>query len=141
MCDVGVFSAPKTAYREQVDLLYQGGANAVRLEHFGSLYDRARTAAMTSRNITAGWSKCDGQRDVDGIMVLKSPVKRIAHAAEKAFADHVILHTENGRLLIQNNEKRSRRSRPARKVGMAKVMSYEDIINNLSSLTFRVFGQ
>lgn len=56
-CDVGVFSALKTAYREQVDLLCRGGANAVRLEHFGSLYNRARKAAMTARNITAGWSK------------------------------------------------------------------------------------
>ena len=56
-CDVGVFSALKTAYREQIDLLYRGGANAVRLEHFGSLYDRARKAAMTPRNIIAGWSK------------------------------------------------------------------------------------
>ncbi|KAJ5557693.1 hypothetical protein N7513_003279 [Penicillium frequentans] len=58
----------------------------------------------------------------------KSLVKRLAHAAEKAFADRVLLHTENGRLLIQNNEKRSRTSRPARKVGNAKVMSYENII-------------
>lgn len=183
-CDVGVFSALKTAYREQVDLLCRGGANAVRLEHFGSLYDRARMAAMTSRNITAGWSKSgmfpwnpdrvlrDIQRPpgddcrprvntvqpgkysreveqpqtpitAEGLKLLcrqmdketrrwdngsKSLVKRLAHAAEKAFADRVLLHTENGRLLIQNNEKRSRTSRPARKVGNAKVMSYEDII-------------
>lgn len=36
-----------------IDLLYRGGANAVRLEHFGSLYDRARTAALTSSFVFA----------------------------------------------------------------------------------------
>jgi hypothetical protein len=54
-------------------------------------------------------------------------VKRLAHAAEKAFADRALLHTEDGRLLIQNDKKRSRKPQRARKVGSAKVTSYEDI--------------
>lgn len=58
----------------------------------------------------------------------KLSVKRLAHAAEKAFAGRAVLHTEDGGLLIQNNEKRSRKWQPARKVGSAKVISYEDII-------------
>lgn len=29
----------------------------MRLEHFSALYNQARNAAMTSRNINAGWSK------------------------------------------------------------------------------------
>ncbi|OKP10252.1 hypothetical protein PENSUB_4337 [Penicillium subrubescens] len=55
-------------------------------------------------------------------------VSRLAHAAEKAFADRALLRNDNERLLAQNNEKRSRTSKLARKVGNAKVMGYEDII-------------
>lgn len=56
-CDVGVFSQLKTAYREQVDLLYRGGAETVNKAHFTKLYSQARSLAMTSRNIRSGWSK------------------------------------------------------------------------------------
>jgi hypothetical protein len=56
-CDVGVFSPLKTAYREQVEQVYRGGASAVRKEHFISLYGPARNQAITSRNIKAGWMK------------------------------------------------------------------------------------
>lgn len=51
-CDVGVFSPLKTAYREQVDLLYRGGAETGNKAHFTKLYSQARSVAMTSRNIT-----------------------------------------------------------------------------------------
>ncbi|KAJ6116135.1 hypothetical protein N7523_005816 [Penicillium sp. IBT 18751x] len=167
-CDVGVFSALKAAYREQVELFYRGGANAVRLEHFTSLYSRAQNSAVTLRNINAGWSKSGlfpwnpnrALKDIqpplgatatntttpitaDGLKSLcrkmqneargwdedsKLLVNRLAHAAEKAFADRALLRNDNERLLAHNNEKRSRTSKPARKVGNAKVMSYEDII-------------
>jgi hypothetical protein len=56
-CDVGVFGPLKTAYREQVEQLYRGGANTVGKQHFTLLYSRARSLAFTSRNIKSGWSK------------------------------------------------------------------------------------
>jgi hypothetical protein len=56
-CDVGVFSPLKTAYREQVERLYRGGANTVGKQHFTLLYSRARESAFTAKNIKSGWSK------------------------------------------------------------------------------------
>lgn len=56
-CDVGAFGPLKTAYREQVERLFRGGANTVGKQHFTSLYNRARVQALTTRNIKAGWSK------------------------------------------------------------------------------------
>jgi hypothetical protein len=56
-CDVGVFGPLKTAYRDNVERLYRGGANTVGKEHFTALYSRARGQALTSRNIKAGWAK------------------------------------------------------------------------------------
>ena len=55
-CDVGVFGPLKTAYRDQVERFYRGGANTVGKEHFTSLYSPAREKALTRRNITAGWA-------------------------------------------------------------------------------------
>jgi hypothetical protein len=54
-------------------------------------------------------------------------LQHLAHAAEKAFADRSLLNNENGQLWLQNNKKRSRK-RQSRKVGSARIMSYEDII-------------
>jgi hypothetical protein len=180
-CDVGVFSALKTAYREQVELLYRRGSNTVGKEHFTILYQRARDSAMVSRNILSGWSKTGlfpfnpdrvlrdirpvapvplqveaaaAQRSrsqgslqtpttTEGLRILcgkinkgirgqddhhKILLQHLAHAAERAFADRSLLSNENGQLLLQNNEKRSRKKQ-ARKVGNAKIMSYEDIID------------
>src|SRR6266480_6386388 len=56
-CDIGVFGPLKAAYRDEVERLYQGGANTVGTEHFTSLYSPARQKALTSRNIKAGWIK------------------------------------------------------------------------------------
>jgi DDE superfamily endonuclease len=56
-CDVGVFGPLKTAYREQVEQLYRGGANTVGKQRFTLLYSRARDVAFTSRNIKSRWSK------------------------------------------------------------------------------------
>jgi hypothetical protein len=47
----------KTAYREQVEQLFRGGANTVGKQHFTLLYDRARTTAFTSENIKSAWRK------------------------------------------------------------------------------------
>jgi hypothetical protein len=57
-CDVGVFGPLKQAYRDQVERLYRGGVNAVRKEHFTSLYSPARKVAVTPRNIKAAWAAC-----------------------------------------------------------------------------------
>jgi hypothetical protein len=56
-CDVGVFGPLKTAYREQVEQLFRGGANTVGKQHFTLLYDRARTTAFTRENIRSAWRK------------------------------------------------------------------------------------
>jgi hypothetical protein len=55
-CDVGPFGPLKTAYRDEVEQLNQGGVDAVGKEHFTSLYKPAREKALTRRNIMAGWS-------------------------------------------------------------------------------------
>jgi hypothetical protein len=55
-CDVGPFAPLKTAYRDQVEQLNQGGVDAVGKEHFTSLYKPAREKALTRRNIMAGWA-------------------------------------------------------------------------------------
>ncbi|KAF2137771.1 uncharacterized protein K452DRAFT_339928 [Aplosporella prunicola CBS 121167] len=56
-CDIGVFGPLKTAYREQVERLYRGGASTVGKEHFTSLYSPARIKALTPKNIKSGWMK------------------------------------------------------------------------------------
>ena len=55
--DVSVFGPLKTAYRDQVERLYRGGANTVGKQHFTHLYSLSRDAAFTARNIKAGWIK------------------------------------------------------------------------------------
>jgi hypothetical protein len=182
-CDVGVFSPLKTAYREQVDLLYRGGAESVNKAHFTKLYSQARSLAMTSRNIRSGWSKtglypfnpakvlgdmeevqasstsAPEIRDVP-LQPLPSPtslktptntvslaalqrkleerpervtrtdpyVEKILHAAQQAFAERELLREENKTLFQQNNEKRTRKHIKERKIGDAKVMSFDDIV-------------
>jgi len=53
-----VFGPLKSAYREEVERLERGGVNAIGKEHFTSLYSRARSRALTPRNIRAGFSAC-----------------------------------------------------------------------------------
>jgi hypothetical protein len=55
--DISIFGASKTAYREQVEQLYRGGADTVGKQHFTLLYSRARNLAFTPRNIKSGWCK------------------------------------------------------------------------------------
>ncbi len=55
--DISVFGALKTAYREQAEHLYRGGADTVGKQHFTLLYSRARNLAFTPRNIKSGWCK------------------------------------------------------------------------------------
>jgi hypothetical protein len=56
-CDVGVFGPLKSAYRDEAELLWRGGANTVGKEHFTFLYGPARSKALTCKNIKAGWAK------------------------------------------------------------------------------------
>ena len=58
-CDVGVFGPLKTAFGEQVDRLFRGGANTISKQHFMLLYDRARQIAITKRNTSSSWSKVE----------------------------------------------------------------------------------
>jgi hypothetical protein len=53
-CDVSVFGPLKTAYRDEVERLYRGGLTNINKEHFTTIYSRARTRAMTKKNILAG---------------------------------------------------------------------------------------
>jgi DDE superfamily endonuclease len=55
-CDVAVFGPLKTAYRDQVERLYRGGATVVNKEHFTSLCSPARARAIT-KNILTGFAK------------------------------------------------------------------------------------
>lgn len=55
--DIGVFGPLKTAYRDQVEQLYRGGAGTVGKQHFTLLYSRARAVAFTASNIRSAWSK------------------------------------------------------------------------------------
>lgn len=54
-CDVSVFGPLKSAYRDQVERLNRGGIDTIGKEHFTYLYDPARTKAITTQNIAAGW--------------------------------------------------------------------------------------
>jgi len=56
-CDVAVFGPLKTAYREQVEKLFRGGAGTIGKQHFPLLYSRARDIALTERTIRSAWSK------------------------------------------------------------------------------------
>jgi hypothetical protein len=57
-CDVGLFGPLKAAYRDEVEVLYRGGVNTVRKEHFTALYSPARNRALTPKNIKAAWAAC-----------------------------------------------------------------------------------
>lgn len=57
LCDVGVFSPLKTAYRAQVEQACRAGLSTIGKPHFTYLYDRARKEALTSRNIRSSWSR------------------------------------------------------------------------------------
>lgn len=185
-CDVGVFSPLKTAYREQVEILYRGGAETVNKAHFTMLYSRARDAAMTSRNIRSGWSKAGlypfnprkvlddmqempdspapavapATREISLRNSLSSPtslktptdmvsfaalqrklgeqptctaapdpyVQKLLNAAERTFAERELLKVQNANLTQQNNEKKARKQVKERKIGDAKVMSFDDIL-------------
>ena len=177
-CDVGVFGPLKTAYREQVERLYRGGANTVGKQHFTLLYSRARDVALTPHNIKSGWMKAGlfpfnpdrvlqeidrpkpqqssphiGSGPLDDL--LPTPVtaeslaslrkaigkesrcldaagrhrlQKLGNAAEKAIADRTLLAEENRLLFDQNNEKTTRSSTRSTVVGVARIMSYDDIL-------------
>jgi len=55
-------------------------------------------------------------------------MRKLANAAEKAFAERALLLDENRLLFEQNNESSCRQSARSTVVGKAKVMSYEDIV-------------
>ena len=56
-CDISVFGPLKAAYRDQVERLERECLGTIGKEHFTYLYGPARTQALTSRNMRAGWAK------------------------------------------------------------------------------------
>jgi DDE superfamily endonuclease len=94
-CDVSVFSPLKTAYRDQVERLYRSGVTVVNKEHFTSLYDPARTAAMTKKNILAGWAKA-GLFPFNPDRVIRGITKpAVPQPIRTACEDQVPLQSEN----------------------------------------------
>jgi hypothetical protein len=55
-------------------------------------------------------------------------IQKIVNAAEQSLTGCTLLQEENQALIIQNREKKIRKSTKATKVGTAKIMSYEDIV-------------
>jgi hypothetical protein len=51
-----VFALLKTAYRNNIDRLFQGSTNTIGKQHFTSLYNPIREKAFTKRNIAAAWA-------------------------------------------------------------------------------------
>lgn len=89
---MGVFGPLKSAYREQVEQPYRGGANTVGKQHFTLLYDRARNLAF---NIKSGWCKT-GLSPFDPDLILndiqKPPVAVIVPHISNANADLPLHH-------------------------------------------------
>jgi DDE superfamily endonuclease len=82
-CDIGVFGPLKAAYRDHVELLYRGGVDTVRKEHFTSLYSPARQRAVTSRNIKAAWA-ASGLFPFNPDRVLRNTPKPVSPTVPKA---------------------------------------------------------
>jgi hypothetical protein len=61
-------------------------------------------------------------------LAAKSCIRKLANAAENAFAERSILLDENLLLFQQNNERAVRVSTKATMIGNARVMKYEDIL-------------
>jgi hypothetical protein len=61
-CDVAVFGPLKTAYREQVERLFRGGAGTIGKQHFMLLYSRARVTAIVAARATLPQSVCTAGR-------------------------------------------------------------------------------
>lgn len=192
-CGIGMFGPLKTAYREQVEQLYHGGANTVGKQHFTLLYNRDRDAAFTCHNVKSGGRKAGLYpfnpdlvlRDIqtprsefnicpnltsqphpqpstdllltlvitesltslsqsieqEGCMLNETgqyQFRKLANVAEKAFADHALFLDENRLLFEQNNEKTTRMFVKATVIGTAKVMSYEEIVNEQEKREARV---
>lgn len=82
-CDISLFGPLKSAYRDQAERLDRGGVGTIGKEHFTCLYSPARKAALTARNIRAGWTKA-GLFPFDPARVLRDlpkPVEQQAPAA------------------------------------------------------------
>jgi hypothetical protein len=86
-CDIGVFGPLKTAYRAQVERACRAGVNTIGKQHFTYLYDRARQATFTSRNIKSGWSR-SGLYPFDPTRVLREFQKSRPEIQDDIAVDH-----------------------------------------------------
>jgi hypothetical protein len=55
-------------------------------------------------------------------------IQKIVNAVEQSLTSCALLQEENRALVVQNREKKIRKSTKATKVGTARIMSYEDIV-------------
>jgi hypothetical protein len=82
---------------------------------------------VTSEALTALHSQIDRET-----LLLDAPnrhrLRKLANAARKCFAERALLLDENRLLFEQNNESNCRKSVRPTKVGEAKVISYDDIV-------------
>ena len=92
-CDVAVFGPLKTAYRELVEKLERGDANKIGKQHFTLLYNQARHAALTPRNIKSGWAKA-GLYPFNPNRVLQDVQKPPALEPQSSHAVNTALHDE-----------------------------------------------
>jgi len=58
-------------------------------------------------------------------------LQKALNATQRAFAERELLTAENQELVKQNNEKRTHQHVEERKIGEAKIMDYEDIVEAL----------
>ena len=69
------------------------------------------------------------ENDFDSLSpAAQTRMQKLAHAAEKAFADRALLLDENRLPFEQNNEKTTRISARSVVTGNAKVISYEEVV-------------
>jgi hypothetical protein len=84
-----VFGPLKTSYREQVERLFRGGADAIAKQHFTLLYSHARDAAMTPRNMDKTTSR-KAQKQKDSAKPVAERVKKPPYQVELEVAERQI---------------------------------------------------
>ena len=72
---------------------------------------------------------------------IKVCFRKVANAAQKAFADRALARDENQSLRMQNNEKKAREAAKSAVVGNAKVISYPDIEEARKKRDLKIAGK
>lgn len=56
-CDASMFGLLRTAWCNELKVLYRGGINSVRKEHFVARHSPAQKTALATKNIIAAWAE------------------------------------------------------------------------------------